>query len=106
MGRGPGCGTATAIEGGERLYAGTRYRTPAVKYGSYPGGGAVMTAEGERRGGGRLRRRWGRGLSYDISRVVRTVHYSYNQTGVKRLASPGEQIQCLAAPGATGTPDV
>ena len=47
--------------------AGTRYRRPAVKYGSYLGGGAGLTAEGERRRRGRLRRRWGRGLSYDIS---------------------------------------
>ena len=42
MGRGPGCGTATAIEGGERLNTGARYWRPVVKYRSYPGGGAVM----------------------------------------------------------------
>ena len=67
MGRGPGCRAATAIEGSEWLNAGTWCRRPAVKYGSYPGG-AVMTAGRERRVGGRLRRWWGRGLSYDISK--------------------------------------
>ena len=65
MGRGQGYGTATAIEW---LNTGTWYLRPVVKYGSYPKGGAVMTAEGKRRGGGRFRKRCGRGLSYVITK--------------------------------------
>ena len=45
MGRGLGCGAATAIEcGGERLNAGGNICV-------MPRGGVVMTAQGERRGG-------------------------------------------------------
>ena len=61
VGRGRGYGTTTAIE---RLNTGTWYWRLAEKYGLYPRGGTVMTAEGERRGGGCFRRWWGRGLSY------------------------------------------
>ena len=53
VGRGPGCGTATAIQGGERLIAGTRCRQPAVKFGLYPGtgrSGRRMGSDGD--GGG------------------------------------------------------
>lgn len=52
--KGPGCRTVTTIEGGERLNAVTWYQRPAVKYGSYPGGGggSCHDGAGERRGGG------------------------------------------------------
>ena len=58
MGRGPGCSTATGIEGGERLNTGIWYWRTAVKYRSCPrgggshdsGGGQQPAKEGDNRG--------------------------------------------------------